>query len=108
MLGFDGIARSNPDYYKLQVMNYILGGGGFASRLVKEVRSKAGLAYSIASYYQAGAFPRLLPGGAGNQEQERQRGDLDGAAADAPDPGIAGYRRRDGLGQEVFDRQLSA
>lgn len=57
VLGFDGIARSNPDYYKLQVMNYILGGGGFASRLVKEVRSKAGLAYSIASYYQAALFP---------------------------------------------------
>ncbi len=57
MLGFDGIARSNPDYYKLQVMNYILGGGGFASRLMKEVRSKAGLVYSIDSHYQAGLFP---------------------------------------------------
>ncbi|HKD69552.1 MAG TPA: pitrilysin family protein [Candidatus Binataceae bacterium] len=57
IMGFDGIARSNPDYYKLQVMNYILGGGGFASRLVKEVRSKAGLAYSVASYFQAALFP---------------------------------------------------
>jgi zinc protease len=56
-VGFDGIARSNPDYYRIQVMNYILGGGGFASRLVKEVRSKAGLVYSIASYYQAALFP---------------------------------------------------
>lgn len=57
ILGFDGVARSNPDYYKLQVMNYILGGGGFASRLMKEVRSKAGLVYSIASYFQAAMFP---------------------------------------------------
>ena len=57
VLGFDGVARSNPDYYKLQVMNYILGGGGFASRLVKVVRSKAGLAYSVASYFQAALFP---------------------------------------------------
>lgn len=57
VLGFDGIARSNPDYYKLQVMNYILGGGGFASRLVKVVRSKAGLAYSVSSYFQAALFP---------------------------------------------------
>jgi zinc protease len=57
ILGFDGVARSDPDYYKLQVMNYILGGGGFASRLVKEVRSKAGLAYSVASYFQAALFP---------------------------------------------------
>ncbi len=56
-LGFEGIARSNPDFYKLQVMNYILGGGGFASRLVKQVRSKAGLAYSVASFFTPGKFP---------------------------------------------------
>ncbi len=56
-LGFGGIARSNPDFYRLQVMNYILGGGGFASRLVKVVRSKQGLAYSVASTFSAGKFP---------------------------------------------------
>ncbi len=57
MLGFAGIARSNPDYYKVQVLNYILGGGGFASRLMKVVRSKAGLAYSISSVFDARVFP---------------------------------------------------
>jgi zinc protease len=57
MLGAGGIERSNPDYYKLQVMNYILGGGGFASRLMKVVRSKGGLAYTVASGFQAGKFP---------------------------------------------------
>ena len=57
VLGFGGIARSNPDFYRLQVMNYILGGGGFASRLVKSVRSKAGLAYSVASFFDADKFP---------------------------------------------------
>ena len=57
ILGSGGIARSNPDYYKVQVMNYILGGGGFSSRLMKEVRSKAGLAYSIDSTFSAGRFP---------------------------------------------------
>jgi zinc protease len=57
ILGFGGVARSNPDFYKLQVMNYILGGGGFASRLVQSVRSKAGLAYSISSGFDAGKFP---------------------------------------------------
>jgi len=57
MLGFVGIARSNPDFYKVQVMNYILGGGGFASRLMKVVRSKAGLAYSISSVFDARKFP---------------------------------------------------
>jgi zinc protease len=57
ILGSPGIARSNPDYYKVQVMNYILGGGGFSSRLVRVVRSKAGLAYSIDSAFSAGKFP---------------------------------------------------
>lgn len=57
MLGAGGIARSNPDFYKLQVMNYILGGGGFASRLMKVVRSKGGLAYTVASGFPAGKFP---------------------------------------------------
>jgi len=57
ILGSGGIARSNPDYYKLEVMNYILGGGGFASRLMKVVRSKGGLAYGVASGFQASKFP---------------------------------------------------
>jgi zinc protease len=57
ILGFGGVARSNPDYYKLTVMNYVLGGGGFASRLVQTVRSKAGLAYSVSSGFDAGKFP---------------------------------------------------
>ncbi len=57
ILGSGGVARSNPDYYRLQVMNYILGGGGFASRLMKIVRSKHGLAYGISSGFDAGKFP---------------------------------------------------
>ncbi len=57
VLGFGGVARSNPDYYRLQVMNYILGSGGFASRLMRVVRSKAGLAYSVGSGLDVGKFP---------------------------------------------------
>jgi zinc protease len=56
IMGFGGITRSNPDFYKIQVMNYILGGGGFASRLMKVVRSKHGLAYSIGSLFDARKF----------------------------------------------------
>ncbi len=57
ILGFGGIARSDPDYYRCQVMNYILGGGGFASRLIRVVRSKAGLVYGIGSSFNAALFP---------------------------------------------------
>jgi zinc protease len=57
ILGNPGISRDNPDYYAVSVMNYILGGGGFASRLLKEIRNKKGLAYSVYSYFDYGKYP---------------------------------------------------
>jgi zinc protease len=57
ILGHIGISRKNPDFEALSVMNYLLGGGGFASRLVEEIRDKRGLAYSVASVFEAGKFP---------------------------------------------------
>jgi zinc protease len=57
VLGHAGVSRENPDYYHLTVMNYILGGGGFASRLVKEIRNKRGLAYAVGSFFDAGKYP---------------------------------------------------
>ncbi len=57
VIGFGGVERSNPDYYKLQVMNHILGGGGLTSRLMQEVRSKKGLAYGVGCGFDAGKFP---------------------------------------------------
>ncbi len=51
--GHLGIARSNPDFYALQVMNYILGGGGFVSRLVDNIRDNLGLTYGIYSLFDA-------------------------------------------------------
>lgn len=54
-----GIDKSAPDLEAVRVMNYILGGGGFNSRLMREVRSNRGLAYSVHSYFQVG---RRLPG----------------------------------------------
>jgi len=47
---------SSPDLYALEVMNDILGGGGFTSRLTKRVRSDEGLAYGAYSYYGLGTF----------------------------------------------------
>jgi zinc protease len=57
ILGHAGVSRDNPDFYALTVMNYILGGGGFASRLVEEIRNKRGLAYSVVSYFDPGKHP---------------------------------------------------
>lgn len=48
--GEAGIKRSDPDFYAATLVNYILGGGGFNSRLTTEVREKRGLAYGIYTY----------------------------------------------------------
>ena len=53
-IGMTGVARNDPDYFPLLVGNYILGGGGFVSRLMNEVREKRGLAYSVSSYFYPG------------------------------------------------------
>lgn len=53
-MGMTAVARNNPDYFPLLVGNYILGGGGFVSRLMSEVREKRGLAYSVFSYFTPG------------------------------------------------------
>lgn len=45
-----GIGRHHPDFFTAYVLNYVLGGGGFVSRLYHEVREKRGLAYSVYSY----------------------------------------------------------
>jgi zinc protease len=46
-MGHLGVERSNPDYFAVKVMNYILGGGGFSSRMMDEIRSQRGLTYGI-------------------------------------------------------------
>lgn len=50
MFGQTGPRRDDPDWYAAYVVNYILGGGGFSSRLMDEVREQRGLAYSVYSY----------------------------------------------------------
>ncbi len=51
MLGTQALKRGDPDFFALQVGNYTLGGGGFVSRLMKEVREMRGYAYSVHSYF---------------------------------------------------------
>ena len=58
VLGHGGIQRAHSDFYAVTVMNYILGAGGFSSRLMESIRDKQGLAYGIMSHFDA----RLLPG----------------------------------------------
>jgi len=53
VLGNPGINRNNPDFYAVSVMNYILGGGGFSSRLMQSVREEKGLAYDVHSFFAA-------------------------------------------------------
>lgn len=51
LMGEVGMSRSDPDYFPLFVGNYVLGGGGFVSRLTEEIRTRRGLSYSVYSYF---------------------------------------------------------
>ncbi|MCM5571711.1 insulinase family protein [Burkholderiaceae bacterium FT117] len=73
LIGAPAIERGHPDFFPLFVGNYVLGGGGFVSRLYSEVREKRGLAYSVYSYFS----PQLQPGPftIGLQTQKAQTGE---------------------------------
>ncbi len=51
LVGMPALARNDPDVFALTVGNYVLGGGGFVSRMTREVREKRGLSYSAYSYF---------------------------------------------------------
>jgi zinc protease len=63
VMGMTAIERNNPDYFPLLVGNYVLGGGGFVSRLMSEVREKRGLAYSVSSYFAPGKDTGIFQAG---------------------------------------------
>jgi predicted Zn-dependent peptidase len=69
VLGFDGVAYGDPDYYAVSLLSYLLG-GGMSSRLFQEIREKRGLVYSIygftSSYVDGGSFG--VYAGTGEQE----------------------------------------
>ncbi|RMF89784.1 MAG: insulinase family protein [Nitrospinota bacterium] len=60
LFGHLGIRRDNPDYYAVTVMNHILGGGGFGSRLLQKLREEHGLVYGAYSQFQSGKVPHLF------------------------------------------------
>jgi len=88
--GVAGFARKDPDFIPAFVMNQILGGGGFASRLTEEVREKRGLAYSVYSYMQPLEHASIFGGGvatkndAVKQSIDVIRGELERMAKDGP------------------------
>jgi len=59
VMGEIGIDKDAPDQYAVRVLNFILGGGGFNSRMMREIRSNRGLAYSVYSHFDIGT---RLPG----------------------------------------------
>jgi zinc protease len=61
-IGLPGVSRLSPDHYAAELLNYVLGGGGFSSRLTTRIRDEQGLAYYVYSYFAAyrGAGPWML------------------------------------------------
>ena len=63
LFGHPGLARNDKDFFALRIANYILGGGGFQSRLYKNIREKKGLVYSVYSYLLPYENDGVLVGG---------------------------------------------
>ena len=70
LIGAPALQRGDPDFFALTVGNYVLGGGGFVSRLTREVREKRGLAYSVYSYFNPLAQPGPFQIGLQTQKAE--------------------------------------
>lgn len=90
--GMEGVAREDKDFMPAFVLNQILGGGGFASRLTEEVREKRGLAYSVYSYLQPYRRTAIFAGGVATKNEEVGRSldlirsELKRMADDGPTP----------------------
>ncbi len=69
IFGAAGIKRDDPDYYAAYILNHILGGGSFSSRLYREVREKRGLAYGVYTYLYPLDHAALIMGGVATQNE---------------------------------------
>ena len=65
VMASEGVKRKDPDYYAAVLVNHVLGGGGFSSRLYEEVRERRGLAYSVYSAISPLAHGALVLAGGG-------------------------------------------
>ncbi|AHB49589.1 peptidase M16 [Hyphomicrobium nitrativorans NL23] len=90
VFGFGAMPRKDPDFLAAFVLNQLIGGGGFASRLMEEVREKRGLAYSVYSYIQPFRHTSVFSGGVAtradaiNQSLDLIRGELKHVAENGP------------------------
>jgi len=64
-----GITRDDPDFFAAYILNEIIGGGGFNSRLMDEVREKRGLTYGIATYLVAKDLSEYVVGQVSSQNE---------------------------------------
>ena len=90
VLGNQGISRGNPDFYALNVMNYILGGGGFASRMLEEIRNKRGLGLFSRKLFRYRKVRGFFSGRTPDKKCICARGDIACARADEADQGRVG------------------
>ena len=67
-----GVKRGDPDFFPLYVGNHILGGSGFASRLMQEIREDRGLAYSVFSYFSPMAVAGPFRAGLQTRNQQAE------------------------------------
>ncbi len=68
--GLGAMGRKDKDFMAAFVLNHIIGGGGFSSRLMEEVREKRGLAYSVSSYIQPFDATSLFGGGVATKNEQ--------------------------------------
>jgi zinc protease len=90
--GLGAVARKDPDFIPAFILNHILGGGGFSSRLMEQVRERRGLAYSVYSYLQPFQHASIFAGGVATKNEEIAqsldviREELKRMAAEGPTP----------------------
>lgn len=70
IFGGPGVPRKDKDFMPVYVLNHILGGGGFSSRLMEEVREKRGLAYGVGSYIQPYRHASIFMGSVATKNEE--------------------------------------
>lgn len=92
VFGAGAMARKHPDFMAAFVLNHILGGGGFASKLMEEVREKRGLAYSVYSYLYPLKRSAIFSGSVATKNESIAqsldviRSELDRMATEGPSP----------------------